>query len=167
MTAEQLRSLAKSAGVTLREVAVGRWSCDQVDGGRPMAAIEMAGELRLVIGGAVGILARGWVDFKDAAKAHAVPWENCVELRRPDQLRGVSQLIVSKSAHMRHDWRAWAKPVRERLGAKFAVVRTAAPDLTISKLAAVCGLAKESTRQLVHDLELPYMDWIINGRTVE
>lgn len=167
MTAEQLKSLAKSAGVTLRQVATGRWSCDQVDGGRPMAAIEMAGELRLMIGGAVGILARGWVDFKDAAKAHAIPWQNCVELRRPDQLRGVSQLIVSKSAHMRHDWRAWAKPVRERLGGKFVAIRTAAPDLTISKLAEVCGLAKESTRQMVHDLGLPYKVWTYNGRVIE
>lgn len=160
MTAEQLKSLAKSAGVELKKAPFGRWSCDRVDDGRPLAAVEMASEIRILIGGAVGILAHGWLDFKDTAKKHALPWDRCVELRRPDQLPGVSQLILSNNAPTRHDWRVWVPELRKVMRSvdqlAYFILNTAAPDLPVTSLADICCVSDSTARRYVLEHGLPF-----------
>lgn len=133
------------------------YSCWAVDNGAPLAGHAMAGALRLKQGGAVGVLAFGWLEFKDTCKAHAIPWESCVWLAHPDQIRRCRSVLVGKDAQKRHDWRQWAaKLPRTRDHIAGLLARTAAADLTVGKLAQVCGVSPTTARRYVNEFNLPY-----------
>lgn len=153
-----IENAAALLGLEVRHDArAASFSCWAIDGGAPLSGFAMAGALRLQQGEAIGVLAHGWLDFKDTCKAHAIPWESCVVLTRPDQIRRCRSVLVGKDAQKRHDWRQWAaKLPRTRDHIAGLLARTAAADLTVGKLAQVCGVSPTTARRYVNELKLPY-----------
>lgn len=125
--------------VTL-DIMSGMWSSPVIQDGRPLCDVHMIEQLRLVRGGAIGVLACGWLDFKEAAKRSALDWTECVELTHPDQLARCGSVILAPDAHRRADWVLWV-PHLPRRGAAFAdlVRRTASDKLRPSDIARLMG----------------------------
>lgn len=133
------------------------FTCRDIDGGAPLSGFAMVGALRLAIGGAVGVLSWGWLDFKDTAARYGLPWSACVVLSHPNQIRACKSVLVGKDAHKRHDWRQWAGVVprtRDHIGG--LVARTASADLTVGQLAKVCGISPTTARRYLLEFNLPY-----------
>lgn len=155
--AQLIGSLSAWAGVKVYPDASGQWTSPHVADGRPLCAYDMVCELRLMRGGAIGILAWGWLDFKDTAKRHALHWSECVELKHPDQLRRCKTVLLGKDAHNRHDWRHWVGKLphkRDDLAGLF--VRTASPDLSMAELARIMNVAPATVRNYVESYNLPF-----------
>lgn len=149
-------SLSAWAGVKCYPDAAGQWTCPQIADGRPLCAFDMISELRLMKGQAVGILSKGWLDFKDTAKRHAIHWSECVELKHPDQIRRCRAVLVGKDAHNRHDWRQWVGKLPRTLNETAGLFcRTAAPDLSITQLAQIMNCAPTTARRYVEAYSLP------------
>lgn len=138
-----IRQLAAWCDVKVSvDLMSGMWSGPTVLDGRPLCDIHMIEQLRLIRGGAIGVIACGWLDFKEAAKRSALDWTECVELTHPDQLARCGSVILAPDAHKRHDWLSWV-PHLPRRGAAFAdlVRRTASDQLRISDLSRLLGNA--------------------------
>ena len=153
-----INNAAALLGLEVRHDArAASFSCWAIDGGAPLSGHAMAGALRLKQGGAIGVLAHGWLDYKDTCKAHAIPWQSCVILTTPDQIRQCRSVLVGRNADRRHDWRQWASKLpRTRDHIAGLLARTAAPDLTVGKLAKVCGVSDTTARRYVNEFNLPY-----------
>ena len=153
-----INNISALLGVEVRkDTRAAAFTCWAVEGGAPLAGVAMAGALRLMQGNAIGVLAWGWLDFKDTCKAHAIPWESCVQLTHPDQIKRCRTVLVGRDAQKRHDWRTWAgKLPRTRDHIAGILARTAAADLTVGKLATICGVSPTTARRYVDQYNLPY-----------
>jgi hypothetical protein len=133
------------------------FSSPGIESGAPLSGFSMVGALRLAVGRAAGVVAHGWLDYKDTCKANGIPWEGAVFLTHPDQIARCEIVLVGRNAERRADWRQWAAKIpRTRDHIEGLLTRTAAPDLTVSQLATICGVSRTTARRYVADLGLPY-----------
>ena len=155
---KEIDTLAALLGLSVRkDTRAAAFICWAVEGGAPLSGFAMACALRLMQGKAIGVLSWGWLDFKDVCKAHAIPWQSCVVLTTPGQLDRCRVVLVGKDAQRRHDWRDWAaKLPRTREHIERLIIRTAAPDLSIGKLAQICGVSATTARRYVELNQLPF-----------
>lgn len=139
------------------EFLSGSFTSPDVHGGAPLSGYQMAAALRLMRGGAVGVVAHGWLDYKDACRAYGIPWESCVMLSSPDQLKQCDQVLLGRDADKRHDWRQWVGKIpRTRSDLPSLIARTASPDLPVARVAMICGVTVTTARRWITRLDLPF-----------
>ncbi len=156
--ASVIENTAALLGLSVRHCVTGAtYSCWSVAGGAALGGYEMAGQLRLMQGSAIGVVAFGWLDYKDACSAQGIPWQSCVMLSNPDQLQRCGQVLLGKDAHKRQDWREWARKLpRDRANTITLLARTASRDLSVPMLAEICGTSAATARRYVKSYNLPH-----------
>jgi hypothetical protein len=63
-------------------------------------------------GEAVGVIAFGWIEYKDTCANAGIPWGACVALTHPDQIKQCRRVLIGLDADRRQDWAQWVKGVQ-------------------------------------------------------